>query len=139
MPNHYQNIMIFHGYDAVQFDAAAFAKEHHKTNWCEVVKPVFGPKPTATCQDQEEAWGIKWGTYRTQAMSLEGDGDPVIIAFCTPWRSPELEVLKMIGEHICKMCGFTGFSAVAFDPYDNSLDANLDMRAASEKPGDAKE
>jgi hypothetical protein len=133
MPNHYTNILIMSGYaDDYKdtFDAAKFCEEHAKTNWCEVVKPVYGPNPNATCEEQQEAWGVKWGTYDTKCMNTGGDGNVHVITFCSPWGPPT--IIHDIAMYIRKLCGFERFAILGFDPYDGETTALANIGGVEE-------
>ena len=129
MPNHFQNVLLCSG--TYEFDAKKFEEEHEKTNWCERVRPVYATIPNASCIQQEREWGVKWGTYSTQAMSLNGDGGLAIIAFCTPWTAPNDDVLRLIAKDICELCGFTRCEWISYDPANDLTSLHATVRANS--------
>ena len=132
MPNHYTNVLILSGYldGRDDFDAVKFSDENAKANWCEVVKPVYALNQEATCEEQQEAWGVKWGTYRTKCIDTGGDGNAHIVTFCTAWGPPT--IIKEIAEHIAKLCGFERYAVVGFDPFDGNVTALANVCGAEE-------
>lgn len=133
MPNHYTTIAICSpGYD---FDCEAFNSEQNNNSClCSAVKPM--PEElkgtTATSNEQNwynwalENWGTKWGTYRSKAFALDGDGSPVIIKFQSAWSPPK--ILKEIGEYLKEKYGFDNVVFVGFEPYSNTVDFSLNSQ-----------
>lgn len=66
-------------------------------------------------------WGTKWGTYRTKAELLDGDGSPVLITFCSAWGPPNLATLDAIREYLNEHYCIRNLRFVGHDPYDGDV------------------
>ena len=144
MPNHYQNIAICTpGYD---FDLSDWLERHKETDLCSVVMPMPEKLEQARYYHDKDGehveidgkdvkqelrqefgyenwydwananWGTKWGTYHLQGIKLEGDGAPVILAFCSAWKSPD--ILDKIAKWLISTTCFERIQWIGFDPYD---------------------
>ena len=130
MPNHYQNVLICrrdYSRDDYEFDVDEFREKYGKVNLCEMLLP----QPTelndtsrphvltdAAYEWQKANWGVKWGTYDTQAFELKGDGSPVVIAFCTPWGPPR-KMIPRIVNWLRESFDFGAVLWIGSDPMDD--------------------
>ena len=130
MPNHYQNVLICrraHSRDDYEFDVKEFLKKYGKANLCELLLPQ--PKELndkarphvltdAAYEWQKDNWGVKWGTYNTQAVVLDGDGSPVVISFVTPWGPPR-KMMPRIVKWLRESFDFGSILWIGSDPMDD--------------------
>jgi len=64
-------------------------------------------------------WGTKWGTYRTKALQLGGDCQPVVISFESAWGPPS--IMDEIEQWLKDTFGFIEIKIIGVDPYDASI------------------
>lgn len=67
---------------------------------------------------QVKEWGTKWGTYKTAAKVLGGDGLPVCIEFQSAWGPPSPKMMGKINAYLHENYGLLNGMWIGHDPSD---------------------